>query len=54
MASPEKNETEDEIGDVDPAVIGAIVAQHCSSVGPSEILQLVLEVLTRTTLGEAD
>lgn len=54
MASPEKSDPEDEIGDVDPAVIGTIVARYCSGVSPSEIVRLVLEVLARKSLGEID
>jgi hypothetical protein len=54
MASPEKGDPDDEIGDADPAVIGAIVARYCSGVSPSEIVRLVLEVLARKLLGEID
>ena len=54
MTLPETREPVDEIGDVDPAAIGAIVARYCSGVSPSEIVRLVLEVLARKLLGEID
>lgn len=54
MAPPETRDPVDEIGDIDPAAIGAIVARYCSGVSPSEIIRLVLEVLARKSIGEAD
>jgi hypothetical protein len=54
MESPKKFEPADEIGEVDPKVIGDIVARFCPSCSPSEIVRLVLEVLARKSLGEAD
>ena len=44
----------DEIGEVDPKVIGEIVARHCPNCSASEIIRLVLEVLARKSLGETD
>ena len=54
MAPPETREPVDEIGDVDPAAIGAIVARYRSGVSPSDIIRLVLEVLARKSVGESD
>ncbi len=54
MAFPERIDPDDEIGAVDPAVIGAIVARFCSGISPTEIARLVLEVLARKSLGEID
>jgi len=54
VAFPEKIDPEDEIGDVDPVTIGAIVARYCSGVSPLEIARLVLEVLARHPLDGVD
>jgi hypothetical protein len=54
VAFPETRDPDDEIGDIDPVAIGAIVARFCSGVSPSEIIRLVLEALARKSVGESD
>ena len=54
MALPETLNPVDEIGNVDPAAIGAMVTRYCSGVSPSDIIRLVLEVLARKSVGESD
>ena len=54
VALPETRDPVDEIGDVDPEAIGAIVARYCRGVSPSDIIRLVLEVLARKSVGESD
>jgi hypothetical protein len=48
------SEPTDEIGEIDPKVIGELVARYCPDCSPAEIVRLVLEVLARKSLGDVD
>jgi hypothetical protein len=50
VALPETRNPVDEIGNVDPAAIGAMVTRYCSGVSPSDIIRLVPEVLPGSQL----
>jgi hypothetical protein len=52
MDWPKASEPADEIGEIDPEVIGALVARYCPDCSPAEIVRLVLEVLGQKSLDD--
>lgn len=52
MDWPNTSEPADEIGEIDPEVISALVARYCPNCSPAEIVRLVLDVLGQNSVDD--